>query len=118
MANPNIVNVTSILGESVGSIATTSFANLIANASSSNNIYKINSVVATNTNIAIDVDVSINFVRGGTSYAVASNITIPSSTTLIAISKDHGIYLREGDSLQVKAGTIDIHFVCSYEVIS
>ena len=118
MANPNIVAVTEILGESVGAAATTSFADLVANASSSNKVYKINSVVATNKSIALDIDASINYVRGGNSYSLASNITLPTSTTLVMVSKDSGIYLREGDSLQVKAGSSDIDFVCSYEVIS
>ena len=42
-----------------------------------------------------------DYVRGGNSYSLASNITIPTSTTLVMVSKDNGIYLRGGDSLQV-----------------
>jgi len=118
MANPNIVNVTTILGETIGAVATTSFADLVANGASSGVVYKINSLIATNTDIAIDRDVSVDFVRSGTSYALAASITVPTSTTLVAISKDHGIYLREGDKIQVKADSTNIHFVCSYEVIS
>jgi len=118
MANPNIVNVTSMLGETIGATATTSFADLVANAAASGTVYKISSLIATNTDIAVDRDVSVDFVRNGTSYALASSITVPTSTTLVAISKDHGIYLQEGDKIQVKADSSNIHFVCSYEVIS
>ena len=118
MANPNIVTVTSILGETVGAVATISFADLVSNPASSGKVYKINSLIATNTDVAQDVDISVNFVSGGNSYAIGSAITIPYNAMLVAISRDHGIYLREDEKIQVKAGSTLIQFVCSYEIIS
>jgi len=119
MANPNIVTVTSILGETVGAVATTSFADLVENSAGSNKVYKINSLIASNVSLLNAVDFSVNLVRGGNSYAVVSNLSIPTTSSVVAISRDHGMYLQEGDKFQIKASeATSIEIVCSYEVIS
>jgi hypothetical protein len=119
MANPNIVAVTEILGESVGAIATTSFVNIVTNTASSGKVYKINSLIATNIDTVNTQDISVNYVSGGTSYALARNISIPLTSSLVAIAKDSGIYLNEGDSIAIKATVASVvEVVCSYEIIS
>ena len=45
MANPNIVNVTSILGKNAFLALTTSFQTIVTNANNSDKILKINSLI-------------------------------------------------------------------------
>lgn len=119
MANPNIVAVTEILGESVAANATTSLSDLVVNATSSGKVYKINSVIASNIDTISSQDITVNFNTSSTDYALAKNITIPTTSSLVVISKDSGIYLREGDKLTIKAASNStVQVVCSYEVIS
>ena len=108
MANPNIVAVTEILGESVGAVATTSFVNIVTNTASSGKVYKINSLIATNIDTVNAQDISVNYVSGGSSYALARNISIPITSSLVAVAKDSGIYLNEGDSIAIKGGVASV----------
>ena len=119
MANPNIVNVTSMLGETIGAMAGTSLGDLVVNAAASGKVYKVNSLIATNTDNASARDITVNF-NNGTSYAVAQNVTIPTNSSLVVITKDSSIYLQEGEKLEIKSdiGSNTVQVVCSYEVIS
>jgi hypothetical protein len=119
MANPNIVNVTSIYGETAVLSATTANANVVANPASSGSVYKINSVLASNIDTAIDRSVSVDIVRASNSYAIARNITIPITSTLVLLSKDSSLYLQEGDTIIVSASAnAVVQLLCSYEVIA
>jgi hypothetical protein len=68
MANPNIVAVTSILGNTTFLTPADTSANvLLSNAASSGNVYKINQIVCANvdgTN-AVDCTVTINSAAAG-----------------------------------------------------
>jgi hypothetical protein len=119
MTAPNIVNMTSLQGETAVAVATASFTDLVENVAASNKVYKINSLSASNVSTIESVDVSVDLVRNSNSYAVVRNLSIPTTSSLIAISKDHSLYLQEGDKLQVKASqSTSIEIICSYEVIS
>ena len=48
MAAPNLVNVSSIYGKTVGADLTTSIQGILANSGGSNKVLKINSVYVTN----------------------------------------------------------------------
>lgn len=119
MANPNIVNVTSIYGETAVLAATTSNANVVQNAADSGSIYKINALFASNLNDASDMDVNVDLVRSGTNYSIARNITVPFNATVVVIAKDSTLYLKEGDALSCAASSnANVQIVCSYEVIA
>jgi hypothetical protein len=119
MANPNIVNVTTIYGETAVLAATTANANVVHNAVDSSQIYKINSILVSNIDTAIDRTVSVDIIRISNSYAIARNITVPLTSTLVLLSKDASLYLQEGDSISASASANSvIHLVCSYEVIA
>ena len=88
MANPNIVNVTQIYGQTnYLTPASTSTLVLIANTSGSGNVFKVDQIVAANqTNTAANVTVSFysngavtsgNAASGGTAFPIASNISVP-----------------------------------------
>lgn len=119
MANPNIVNVTTIQGKTVGAAVTTSAVALVSNSSSSGKIVKLNSLAVSNigaSSATITVDVYKNQT---TAYRVAYAIVVPTAATLVLISKDTSIYLEENDSLRVTASAnTALEAVCSYDEIS
>lgn len=118
MANPNIVNVTTIYGNTFGMAMTTATANIVSNPSGSGVVYKINSLTAANIN-TVAGSVSCEFNNGGSNTYIARNIVVPSSATLVVIAKDTSIYLTENTSIQVtsSANTV-IHATASWEQIS
>ena len=131
MANPNIVNVTSILGTTTYyTPAGTSAVVLLPNAASSGTVFKINQIVAANvdgTNAA-DTTVAIysngavaqgSAPSGGTAYPIVSTVSVPADASLIVVDKTTCIYLMEGTSIIVTSGSAsDITYTISYEVIS
>jgi len=119
MANPNIVNVSVIYGGTALASAGTSFASLVANASSSGKILKVNTLIAANIDGTTNGEVDAKIIRSAVNYIIAKTIVVPADSSLVLISKDTSIYLAEGDDLQVKANaTSTIDFLCSYEEIS
>lgn len=119
MANPNIVNVSSILGKTVGASVTTTMSSMVSNSSGSGQIYKVNSLVVSNIDGTNPADITVEFLDNGTAYKLASTITVPADATLVVISKDTAIYLEENDSIRVQASAdSDLQAVCSYEIIS
>jgi hypothetical protein len=119
MANPNIVNVTSILGKTAVLNATTTPTDIVTNSSASNTIVKINALIVSNIEGATATDVNASVFRGGTEFKVAHTISIPGDASLVVLDKGTSIYLEEGDSLRITAGANSrLQAVCSYEVIS
>jgi hypothetical protein len=124
MANPNIVNVTSILGETTYAALTTTLTTvLLANSAASGKVYKVNSIMVANvdgTNAA-DVTVDINTAAGGggTSYALASTISVPADATLTLVDKNSSFYLMEDKSILGGASANgDLEIIISYEIIN
>lgn len=123
MANPNIVNVTSILGETVTGALTTTNTVLLANAASSGKVYKVNTIIASNIDGTNDgaVTVGINANAGGTGNTVelASTVTVPADATLIVLDKNSSFYLQEDKSVVGLANANStIEYVISYEIIN
>jgi hypothetical protein len=119
MANPNIVNVTSIYGETAVFEATTANANVVQNASASGEIYKVNSLIISNIDGVSDAGANVSVVRSDTYYYLGYSLAVPVQSSLVLISKDSSIYLKEGDAIMCTASANnDVHVVCSYEVIS
>ena len=128
MANPNIVSVVTIKGESVG-------FNMAANVTttlltvSADVVLKVNRISCANvdgTNAAnLDLLVTkANFTSAGVtnfdtsgSFYLAKTISIPADATLVVL--DTPIYLMEGDVLKGgTAATGDLDLIVSYEVIN
>jgi hypothetical protein len=119
MANPNIVDVTNILGKTALLSITTDFTPLVANSAASGKVLKINSLIISNIDGTNSADVTVDIFRDSTSYKLASTITVPADATLVVVSKDIAIYLEEGDSIRCLASANgDLQSVCSYEEIS
>ena len=131
MANPNIVNVTTIYGKTTYLTPSgTTAVVLLPNAASSGKVLKINQIVAANVNgsAAVDTTVSIysngavaqgSAPAGGTAYPIVSTVSVPADASLIVTDKTTAIYLMEGTSIAVTSGTASgITYSISYEVIS
>ena len=131
MANPNIVNVTTIYGKTTYyTPGGTAAVVLFPNAAASGKVLKINQIVAANVNgsAAVDVTVAIytngavaqgSAPAGGTAYPIVSTISVPADASLIVTDKTTAIYLEEGTSISVTSGTASgITYSISYEEIS
>lgn len=125
MANPNIVNVSAIYGNSsLTSLSTTSVTSLVSNAASSGKVYKINMIVVANVDGTSAADITINVYSNatagsGTAYAIASTISVPADASLIVSDKTTAFYLLENQSIGAIAGTAnDLVVTCSWEEIN
>jgi hypothetical protein len=118
MANPNIVNVTSILGKTVVGAITTSPAAVVSNTAGSNTILKINTAMFSNA-AATAATVTAYITSGAASADLVYQVSVPIGATLIAISKDNPVYLEEGQVFTILASANSIlEYVISYEQIS
>ena len=131
MANPNIVNVTSILGTTTYYTPSgTAAVVLVPNAAASGLVFKINQIVCANVNGASAVNATVSIYSngavaqgsapsGGTAYPIISTISVPASASVIAVDKTTAIYLMEGTSITVTSGTASgITYTISYESIA
>ena len=124
MANPNIVDVTTITGKSATiALSTTSATTLVSNAASSGKVFKINMIQVANvdgSNAAdITIDVHSEDDGGGTAYSLIATASVGADSSLIALDKSTAIYLEEDRSITVTAGTAnDLEVIVSYEEIS
>ena len=127
MANPNIVNVATINGESVGYNLTATTTTTLLTVSS-NKFLKVNRIACASvdgTNAA-DLSLSVekqnftsagvtNFDTSGT-FFLAKTVSVPADATLVVL--DTPIYLMEGDILKGGANAAsDLDLFISYEVI-
>jgi hypothetical protein len=130
MANPNIVNVTSILGTTTYYVPSgTSAVVLVPNAASSGAVFKINQIVvanttasAANTTVAVYSNGAVaqgSAPSGGTAYPIVSAVSVPANASLIAVDKTTAVYLMEGNSISITSGTASaLTYTISYEVIT
>jgi len=125
--NPNIVNVTTILGNTsttlISSTADPFATALVDNAASSGKVYKINSIVAANVDGSSACDITIKIFSedalGGTGTAIASTISVPADATLIITDKTTSFYLLEDKSIGATASAAnDIVVTVSWEEIN
>ena len=128
MANPNIVNVTSIYGESIGQALTTSVDAVVMTVST-HALVKINYIQVANDHATIAVAVTVaitkaDFTSAGVASGddnaaiiyLASTINLPSDDILVVLDKP--IYLMEGDNLEAGADPATADIFVSYEVIN
>ncbi len=117
MAAPNLVNVSSIYGKTMGAaLGTTTTTSLLANASGSNKLLKINSVIVSNVDGSNAADVTLSWYDGSTDYRLARTVAVPADSTLVVIGKDAPIYLEENQSIRGGASAAsDLEVVISYE---
>lgn len=131
MANPNIVNVTSIYGATTYlTPSVTTAVVLLPNAAASGTVLKINQIVAANVDGTNPVNTTVSLYSngavaqgsapsGGTAYPIVSTVSVPANASLIVVDKATGLYLMEGQSITVTSGTASkITYTISYEIIT
>ena len=123
MANPNIVGVTAIVGNTASVAVGTSATSLASNAASSGKVFKINSIVIANIDGTSAADVTVNIYSaaalGGTGLAIASTISVPADASLIVTDKTTAFYLLEDRSIGALASASgDLVATISFEEIT
>ena len=127
MANPNIVSVSSIYGESIGEALTTTVTTDIMTVAS-NKLVKINYVSVTNDHASTATDVTVAIVKAGftsdgigsgednaATIYLCSTVSCPADDVFVLL--DNPIYLMEGDVLEGGANPATADIFISYEVI-
>jgi hypothetical protein len=119
MTNPNIVNVTSILGKTVQADLDTTLTTEILLCAASDKVLKINTILIANIDGTNAADVSVFITKsGGSPIAIASTISVPADATLNLIDKNSSFYLEEGDNIEAGASADnDLTITISYEEI-
>ena len=115
MANPNIVGLTSILGQTNGAQVGTTAVQPIGNGAGSGQVYKVNNIVLCNTSDE-NREVTVRFHIGASIYYITSALVVPGRSTIEVISKP--LYLNEDSSIQALANTgTDVTILVSFEKI-
>ena len=127
MANPNLINVSSVLAANAGfNLTSTATATLIT--VSADKLVKINRITCANvdgTNAA-DLDIFVDGMGTGTTGGATTGadatvylcktVTVPADATLVVL--DTPIYLMEGDILKGGASAAsDLDMFVSYEIL-
>jgi hypothetical protein len=121
MAAPNLVNVATITAKSVqAALSTTLTTEILANASSSGKVFKINNILVANIDGTNSADASVAITKsGGSPIMIASTIAVPADSTLVVVDKDTGLYLEEGDNIEAGASAAsDLTITINYEELS
>ena len=129
MANPNIVNVTTINGGNAGFNLTATATDTLMTVSGSGVIVKVNRITVANVDgsSAASVDLFIDGLGSGAAGVtttgadatvyLAKTISVPADASLVLL--DTPIYLMEGDILKGGASAAgDLDLFVSYDVIS
>ena len=116
MAQPNIVNVSSILGTSEVKVLTTTLTTTLVTAAS-DKVLKMNLIRCTNitdNDATVDFDVEV----AGTHKKIANEVTVPANSVVDITDKNSSFYLMETDLLRggASAGTT-IDVLVSYEIL-
>lgn len=123
MASPNIVNVTSIYGNTSYLIpSTTSATTWTALTPATNTVNKIDNIVAANvTGTTANITVAINSAAAGagTNYRLIYQVPVPANAAIVIADKSTAFYLGEAQSIVVTSGIASaIELTASYEAIT
>lgn len=123
MANPNIVNVTSIYGNTSYLIpSTTAATTWTALTPAAGTVNKIDNIVASNVTAAVaTVTVAINSAAAGagTNYRLIYQVPVPVNASIVIVDKSTAFYLGEAQSIVVTVGTASaIELTSSFEAIT
>ena len=125
MANPNIVSVSSIYGNTTLNAVTTAGVVVADNAGSAttNELFKVNLLSISNVDGVNDANVSVQVISGvkggsGKTMHLVKTVTVPADSTLIVIDKNTSMYLMEDMQIKVIGSAAgDLEAICSYDVI-
>jgi len=117
MAEPNLVNVTSIFGRTVNTTLNTTLTTDILTCPA-NKVIKINTILISNIDGTNSADVTVYFYNNSAASRtqIANTVAVPADSTLVVIGKDSPIYLEESDQIEAGASAnSDLGIIISYE---
>lgn len=123
MANPNIVNVTSIYGNTSYLIpSTTAATTWTALTPAAGTVNKIDNIVASNvtaSNATVTVAINSAAAGAGTNYRLIYQVPVPVNASIVIVDKSTAFYLGEAQSIVVTVGTASaIELTSSFEAIT
>lgn len=121
MTAPNLLLPSTINGKAVALAVPATATNLLVNASGSNKLLRVMSVVVANvTGSAATITLQwFNAATGGTAFSVAKSLPVAANDRVTLVNADAPIYLEENTRLSVTAGTASaLELLCSYEDVS
>tara|TARA_Y100000289_G_C3906295_1_gene142139 strand:+ start:166 stop:522 length:357 start_codon:yes stop_codon:yes gene_type:complete len=118
MANPNILNATSIVGKNKGHTSTTSAVTLVT--AGSNELIKIKSLIVANNSGQTGSAANLRWrdSSASTDYYIARELSVPQDASVMVIGEDYPVYLEENDYLQAWATNGLIDFTLIYEILT
>lgn len=116
MAAPNLVGLSTVTAKVIGNTVPTTATAFLTNPASSGKVYKVNTIMVTNSN-TVPISVTLDLYRSATPYYIGYGITVPVGSTVVLLAKDNSIYMEEDDSLRANAVVAGLYTVTSYEVI-
>lgn len=116
----NVVNVSTIYGNTTGMVVSTVPTSIVSNAASSSAVYKINSLIVSNISGTGPASITVDVYKDQTSaYRIAYQVSVAANTSFTPIDKGLILYLQENDSIRLTASANSyLEAVCSYEAIS
>lgn len=123
MANPNIVNVSSIYGTTNYLIpSTTAATTWTALTPAVGTVNKIDNIVASNvtgSNATVTVAINSAAAGAGTNYRLIYQVPVPVNASIVIVDKSTAFYLGEAQSIVVTVGTASaIELTAAFEAIS
>ena len=123
MANPNLINSSSIYGNTNYLIpSTTGATTWTALTPAAGTVNKIDNIVASNVTASVaTVTVAINSAAAGagTNYRLVYQVPVPVNASIVVADKSTAFYLGEAQSIVVTVGTASaIELTASYEAIT
>ena len=119
MAAPNIKTATTFTGKTAVLAVTTVATDIVANATASGKVLKINTLRVANVDGSASANITASVYRSSTEYPIAYTVAVPADNSLDVLDKGVTIYLEEGDALRLTASADgDLTAVVSYEEIS
>jgi len=123
MANPNLINTSSIYGSTNYLIpSTTAATTWTALTPAAGTVNKIDNIVASNvtaSSVAVTVSINSAAAGGGTAYRLIYQVPVPVNASIVIVDKSTAFYLGEAQSVVVTVGTGSaIELTSSYEAIT
>jgi hypothetical protein len=123
MANPNLINTSSIYGNTDYLIpSTTGATTWTALTPAVGTVNKIDNIVASNvtaSSVAVTVAINSAAAGAGTNYRLVYQVPVPVNASIVVVDKSTAFYLGEAQSIVVTVGTGSaIELTASYEAIT
>lgn len=119
MANPNLNAPTAVYAANTFvALTSTSETALISNASTSNKVYLIDSIVVSNVDGSSAADCTITVydsaTNSGSGRRLVSTVSVPADASLVPVAKELGMTLKENQSVYVTASAASDLEVAAY----